>query len=147
MAYVQLHNRLRARQTMSTRRETDETNVGFLAHVEKVETRVDNIERDLGVLSKRFDAGMKSVSDKLDALVRTVAGQPRYAVSEVLDVIVKSAMLIGACASAIIWISTAISAGPVAEIRADLRNERERVIRLERLIERLAEVKVAEIRK
>lgn len=131
---------------MSVRRENDDS-PSFLAHVEKVESRVDNIERDLGVLSKRFDAGMKNVTDKLDSLVRTVAGQPRYAVSEVLDVIVKSAVLLGMCASAIIWISTSIAAGPVAELRTEMKHEREDIRRIERLIENLAASRLAELKR
>lgn len=129
---------------MSIKRETDDDSPGFRAHME---TRLDTVERELGNFRIQSEKGFSDINSELRKLSAKLAESPQYRVGEVLDVITKSAGLLALCAGAIIWIATSISAGPTAELRAKLDHERERAARIERVIERIADMKVAELRK
>lgn len=114
-----------------------------MAHVRGVEGRVEGLEREVAVLGRRFEKGIADVNTELKSIGNKLAASPNYRVGEVLDVVTKGAALLGMAAAAIIFISTSISSAPIATIQSELRQERERLVRLERVIERMIETKVS----
>lgn len=130
-----------------TAAKSDDGPQDLLVHVRTVENRVDGLEQAMVSLGKRSESGFREINTELRKLTARLAESPQYRVGEVLDVITKAAGLLALASYSIIWIATSISAAPTAEIRADMRADRDRLLRIERLVERGAERRVSEVTK
>lgn len=130
---------------MTTKRDHHEELDGpsLLVHVKGLEGRVDGIERSVDVLGKRFDRSLSSVNEKLETLTRTIAANPGFRIGETLDIVLKCAILLGMAATSIIWIATSNSAGASASMQTQMQSDRWRLERIERVLDRMGENKVA----
>lgn len=120
------------------------------AHTGGLEKRVDGLEAGLEQLGRRFDRFGTALSDKLDTIGKAVAlqgAQPHTKLGDVLDVIIKCAGLLTLAAGSIIFIATAISSAPLARMDEQLKFDRERIQRIERMLERTMERQVAGVPK
>lgn len=101
----------------------------LFAHSQHMDARVTGIEKS-----------MASVVDKLDKIaiaVTTQAAIPQYKIADTLDIVSKASTLLVIAAGAIIFISTSISAGPVASLQARDAEYGQRMMRLEKAISRV----------
>lgn len=95
-----------------------------------------------------LEDSVKGIADKLDRLVNIVtrqSAQPQTSITSVLTVVAICAGLLGSGATSIIWISSSISAAPIARLEERMAADRERMARIERVFERAADRKLAEL--
>lgn len=109
----------------------------LFAKTESNEARITGIEESV-----------KGLAEKLDRLVNIVtrqSAQPQTSITSVLTVVAICAGLLGSGATSIIWISSSISAAPIARLEERQSADRDKLARIERILERTAERKLAEL--
>jgi len=119
---------------------------GIWAHTKGLEQQVNGVAQEVKNQANRLDRFATTMTDKLDQLTRAVtmqAAQPQFSVMSVLGIVSLCVGLLGSGAASIIFISSAMSAAPIARIETKMESDREHMRRLEKLIERMTDQRIA----
>jgi len=118
----------------------------------KIANGVDNIGIHISGMESRvslLEKGFVTVNEKLDRLatmLTTAAAQSPWRVGDVLS-ISRDLLTIGAIlGGTVIFISQSLSSGPIASIEQRVKNDSTRLDRLERLLERVVDSRVAQVK-
>lgn len=118
-------------------RNIESSDTGTLA------TRIDGLERDVDILGKRFEKGFSDLSNAIRGISERLAAAPTFDVAKILYVILACVGLIGSGSAAVVFVSTSITAGPLAELRTRVEYERETTRKLENMVRQLVDMKLA----